>query len=193
MDFELWVQRTGSFPLSVLDSYNFTLHSRQCLSPCDQHVFLFVFGTALEARSGRNTLVICFFAGGAISLLLGIPLYPSNEIIIGSSIAISSVIGAVLVMMPFKPAPIFLFRAPLGLIAIIYLIFNAFFAYYGQTALGIAYPSHIIGFFVGTAIALVQRVYQQSKPVDSAKTIPSNPNRSNLLYQLAIALQSSWP
>jgi membrane associated rhomboid family serine protease len=115
---------------------------------------LLVFGSSLEIYSGQKILLLCFFVGGVMSLILGMPFYSSNEIIIGSSIAVSSVIGSVLVLMPFRPSPIFLFRAPLDLIAITYLIFNIFFAYYGQAALGIVYPSHVIGFFVGTLLGI---------------------------------------
>jgi membrane associated rhomboid family serine protease len=181
-----WASKFGFSALGLYHFQAWTLMTSLFIHANVYHLainmfFVFVFGTALEAYRGRNALLICFFAGGAVSLLLGIPLYPSNEIIIGSSIAISSVIGAVLVMMPFKPAPIFLFRAPLGLIAIIYLIFNLFFAYYGQTALGIAYPSHVIGFFVGIAIALVLRVYQRKRLIDARKISSSSAKLSGSL------------
>lgn len=117
--------------------------------------FLYVFGAALESGKGSKPLLIVFFIGGILPLLIGIPLYPPDTRIVGSSIAVSAVIGAVLVTMPNKPSPIFLFNAPLGLVATIYLIFNVFFAFYGQTALGIAYPSHVIGFIVGAGISLL--------------------------------------
>jgi membrane associated rhomboid family serine protease len=116
---------------------------------------LYIFGTALESSKGSKLLLVSFFIGGMASLKIGIPLYSPDTKIVGSSIAISSVIGAVLVMMPFKPAPIFLFRAPLGLIATIYLIFNAFFAYWADSSLYSPYTSRLIGFFVGVGIPLL--------------------------------------
>lgn len=119
--------------------------------------FLYVFGTALEVEEGSGLLLATFFLGGSLSLLVGIPLYPLDTDIVGSSIAVSAVIGASLVAIPDRKAPIFLFRAPLGLVAVIYLVFNAFLAYYTQAAQGIAYPSHVIGFFMGAAAALLMR------------------------------------
>lgn len=116
---------------------------------------LYVFGSTLEKEKGPGWMLLSFFVGGIASLLVGIPFYPSNEIIIGSSIAVSSVMGTVLVLLPFRRSPFYLFYAPLGLVAIIYAIFNAFLAFYGQTALGISYPSHVIGFVIGAVLAPV--------------------------------------
>jgi len=120
--------------------------------------FLYVFGTALEAEKGRGVVLAAFFVGGPLSLLVGIPLYSANTEIVGSSIAVSAVVGASLVAIPQKKSPVYLFYAPLGLIAVIYVVFNTFFAYYGQTAAGIAYPSHVIGFIMGAGIALLARI-----------------------------------
>ena len=124
---------------------------------------LYVFGTALESSKGSRFFLLTFFLGGAASLFIGVPLYSEATRIVGSSIAVSAVIGAVLATTPFKPSPIFLFKAPLGLIAVIYFIFNAFFAFYGQTTLGIAYPSHIIGFMVGVGFGLMSQLVLQHR------------------------------
>lgn len=119
--------------------------------------FLYVFGTALEVEEGSGLLLGTFLLGGSLSLLVGIPFYPVDTDIVGSSIAVSAVVGASLVAIPDRKAPVFLFRAPLGLIAFIYLVFNAFLAYYAQATQGIAYPSHVIGFLVGAAVMLLAR------------------------------------
>ncbi len=120
-------------------------------------LFLYVFGTALEEERGAKLMTATFFLGGVLSLLIGAPFYSANTKIVGSSIAVSALIGASLVVLPNKQAPIFFFRAPLGLMAVIYLVFNAFLALEGQTIAGIAYPSHVIGFVVGAAVAIATR------------------------------------
>ncbi len=117
--------------------------------------FLYVFGTALEEERGAKLMATTFFLGGVLSLLIGAPFYSANTKIVGSSIAVSALIGASLVALPNRQSPIFLFRAPLGLVAVIYLVFNAFLAFYGQTVTGIAYPSHVRGFLVGVVVAIV--------------------------------------
>jgi len=128
---------------------------------------LYVFGTALETQKGSKFLLATFFLGGILSLFIGIPLYSPATKIVGSSIAVSAVIGAVMVAIPNRPSPIFLFRAPLGLVALIYFIFNVFFAIYGQSALGVAYPSHIIGFLIGVGIVLVTSLAMKTNGMKS--------------------------
>jgi len=115
--------------------------------------FLYVFGIALEDRSGAKKTLVLFFAAGALSLILGIPFYPADTRIVGSSIAVSALVGADVVLAPNRKSPLLLF-APLGLVATTYLIFNVFMSVYDQSG-GIAYQSHIIGFFIGVIFGLV--------------------------------------
>jgi len=129
-------------------------------------LFLYVFGTAVEegVPGGARKVPLLFFIGGVASLFLGVPLYPLNTTVVGSSIAVSTVIGAVLAAIPMRRSPFFLFHAPLGLVATVYLIFNAFMTLaVPDSAGGVAYPSHVIGFVVGIAISLIWRAARQPK------------------------------
>jgi membrane associated rhomboid family serine protease len=72
------------------------------------------------------------------------------------------------VLTPNRRSPLLLF-APLGLVATIYLIFNAFMLIVDQSG-GIAYPSHVIGFFVGVILGLAWRK-GKGKAEDQTSTV----------------------
>jgi Rhomboid family len=93
-----------------------------------------------------------FFITGVTTLFVGKPFYSPDTHIVGASIAVSALVGAAVVISPNKNSPLLLY-APLGLVAVIYLIFNAFMLSLDQSG-GIAYQSHIIGFFVGVIFGL---------------------------------------
>ena len=117
--------------------------------------FLYIFGNALEDEIGAKKTLAIFFLGGVMSLLIGIPFYSPNTHIVGSSIAVSTIVGAVLILKPNNYSRIFFF-APLGLVATIYLIFNAFMGYFQQSG-EVAYASHAVGFAMGIIFGLVWR------------------------------------
>ncbi len=117
--------------------------------------FLYVFGVTVEDRIGPKKTMAIFFTAGVLSLLAGIPFYSPDTHIVGSSIAVSALVGATVVLTPDRKSPLLLF-APLGLVALIYLVFNAFMLVFDQSG-GIAYQSHMIGFFAGVAFGLLWR------------------------------------
>jgi len=118
-------------------------------------LFLYIFGVALEEKIGALRTMTIFFAAGIASLLAGVPFYSSDTHIVGASIAVSALVGAAVVLAPNRSSPLLLF-APLGLVATIYLIFNAFMLAFDQTG-GIAYQSHVIGFLVGLILGSAWR------------------------------------
>jgi membrane associated rhomboid family serine protease len=118
-------------------------------------VFLYVFGIALENEIGSKKTLAIFFLAGVLSLLVGIPFYSFDTHIVGASIAVSALVGAVLVLVPNRNSPLLLY-APLGLVAVIYLIFNAFMLAFHQSG-GIAFQSHLVGFFIGVIFGLAWR------------------------------------
>ena len=127
-------------------------------------LFLYVFGNALENRVGGKKTISVFLAGGIVGLIAGIPFYSPFVIIVGSSIAVSALLGAVIVLNPSdKSSPLFLLL-PLGLVAVIYVIFNAFMLLYDQSG-GVAWPSHIIGFCVGVFFGVLWRGNKKEQTV----------------------------
>jgi rhomboid family protein len=114
--------------------------------------FLYVFGSALEDRIGARKTLSIFFIGGTSSLVVGIPLYAPGDHIVGSSIAVSALVGAAIVLDPDKKSMLLLY-VPLGLVAVIYVIFNVFMFLYDQSG-GVAWGSHIIGFSFGVLFGI---------------------------------------
>jgi len=80
----------------------------------------------------------------------GTELSDKQDRLVGSSIAVSPLLGTAIVLnLDEKSSTVFLFL-PLGIVAIIYVIFNAFMFLYDQS--GAAWPSHIIGFLTGLLV-----------------------------------------
>jgi membrane associated rhomboid family serine protease len=80
-----------------------------------------------------------FFGVGILSLIAGMPFHSPETHIVGSSIAVSSLVGAGLAVLELdkRSSPLVLF-APL--VAVIYIIFNVFTLAYDQSG-GVAWLS----------------------------------------------------
>ncbi|MEM2108851.1 MAG: rhomboid family intramembrane serine protease [Candidatus Bathyarchaeia archaeon] len=109
-------------------------------------LFLFVFGNTLEKELGAGKTLSAFFIGGTLSFLLGVFFYPPETFLIGASAAIFTLAAVAMLVKPLKFS--FLFLMPIGLVALIYFIYNVFAVYYGAEG-NIAYISHVIGFLIG--------------------------------------------
>lgn len=115
-------------------------------------IFLFVFGNALEKEVGAGKTYLAFFVGGVFALLLGIFFYNPDVLLIGASAAIFTLTAVVMLVKPLKFS--FVFFMPLGLVAIIYMVYNVIAI---QTDVGgnIAYISHLIGFSIGLPLGIM--------------------------------------
>lgn len=109
-------------------------------------VFLFVFGNTLEKELGAPKTLSVFFVGGIVSFLLGVFFYTPQTFLIGASAAIFTLTAIAMLVKPLKFSLFFLM--PVGLVAIIYLIYNVLAVYFGGEG-NIAYISHVIGFLIG--------------------------------------------
>jgi len=108
--------------------------------------FLYVFGNTLEDVVGTKKSMAVFFFGGISSFLLSLLFYPPDILMIGASAAIFTVTAAVMLTKPLKFS--MLFMLPVGLVAIIYFIYNLVAVYY-EVGGNVAYASHLIGFILG--------------------------------------------
>ena len=116
-------------------------------------LFLYVFGSTLEKEIGFSRMMIAFFLGGALSFVLSLFFYSYDTIMIGASAAIFTLVAIVMLIKPLKFS--WLFLMPLGLVAILYFIYNIFAAYYPQFGeSGIGYWGHIIGFLTGVPFGI---------------------------------------
>jgi membrane associated rhomboid family serine protease len=108
--------------------------------------FLYVFGNTLEDVVGAEKTMAVFFFGGISSFLLSLLFYHPNVPMIGASAAIFTVTAVVMLTKPLKFS--MLFMLPVGLVAIIYFVYNLIAVYY-EVGGNVAYASHIIGFMLG--------------------------------------------
>lgn len=109
-------------------------------------LFLYAFGNTLEREAGAGKTMLAFFVGGVLSLLLGVFFYASAVYLVGASAAIFTLTAAVMLVKPLKFS--FIFFMPLGLVALVYVIYNVIAVYTGVEG-NVAYVSHVIGFAVG--------------------------------------------
>jgi membrane associated rhomboid family serine protease len=112
-------------------------------------IFLYAFGNALEREVGAAKTYVAFFSGGVLSFLLGIFFYDPNVYLIGASAAIFTLTAVMLLVKPLKFS--FIFFMPLGLVALVEIIFNIAAVQTGMEG-NVAYVSHVIGFAVGVPL-----------------------------------------
>jgi len=114
-------------------------------------IFLYAFGNALEKEVGDEKTFLAFFLGGILSLLFGVFFYTPDVFLIGASAAIFTLTAVVMLVKPLKFS--FIFFMPLGLVAIIYIIYNVVAVQTGVEG-NVAYISHVIGFAVGIPLGV---------------------------------------
>jgi len=114
-------------------------------------IFLYAFGNVLEKEVGAGKTYLAFFVGGVLAFLLGVFFYDPQVYMIGASAAIFALTAVVLLVKPLKFS--FLFFMPLGLVAVIYIIYNVL-AVQSNIEGNIAYISHVIGFAIGIPLGI---------------------------------------
>ena len=110
-------------------------------------VFLYVFGRAFEEEAGGEVTMVAFFVGGVTAFLAGSFCYGFGVQMIGASAAIFTLAAAAMLVKPLKLSVFFLF-IPLGLVAVLYLIFNVFAVLLGFGG-NVGYVAHVAGFIIG--------------------------------------------
>jgi len=116
-------------------------------------IFLYVFGKVVEEEAGANAVTIAYFLGGAGSIIFSSFFYGFNVQMIGASGAIFTLSAAAMLIKPLKSSVFFLF-VPLGLVAILYFIFNVF-AVSLSFGGNVGYVTHVAGFLIGTPFGIV--------------------------------------
>jgi len=110
-------------------------------------VFLYVFGNAVESSAGGKMMMAVFFVGGVGSFLVGTYYYGYTIIMVGASAAIFALAAAAMLMKPLKSSLLFFFM-PLGLVAILFFIFNLLAVYFSVGG-NVGYVGHVAGFLIG--------------------------------------------
>ena len=109
-------------------------------------IFLYVFGNTLESVTNAKRMLTAFFVGGILSFPLSIPFFPPDSTFVGASAAIFTLAAVVMLLKPLRFS--WLLLMPVGMVAIVYFLYNALAVYFNLQS-NVAYISHVIGFSLG--------------------------------------------
>lgn len=129
-------------------------------------LFLMIFGLAAERALGSRRFLALYLSGGALANLAGAFTLPEvSAPIIGGSGAVSAVVGAYLALFPrarlglVLPLGLFLefVKIPASLLIGVWIVVQLLFTYVGPAFGAVVWWTHIAGFAVGVAFALISR------------------------------------
>lgn len=109
-------------------------------------IFLYVFGNTLESVTSSKRVLAVFFVGGILSFPLSLPFFSYDATFVGASAAIFTLAAVVMLMKPLRFS--WLLLMPVGMVAIVYFLYNAVAVYFHYQS-DVAYISHVIGFSLG--------------------------------------------
>lgn len=159
-----WLQQLAELRAARLVSALF-IHA-DWLHVTGNMLFLIVFGVSAERALGTARFLALFVAGGALANLIGaFTLAGTHAPIIGSSGAVSAVVGAYLALFPrarlglVLPLGAFLefVRIPAPLLIGFWAMLQLLFTYVGPAFGAVAWWTHIAGFVIGIVFALLSR------------------------------------
>lgn len=129
-------------------------------------LFLVVFGVSAERTLGSTRFLAMFVLGGALANLVGaFTLAGTSAPIVGSSGAVSAVVGAYLALFPqarlglVLPLGVFLefVRIPAPLLIGFWAMLQLLFTYVGPAFGAVAWWTHVSGFAIGVVLALLSK------------------------------------
>lgn len=129
-------------------------------------VFLLIFGSAAERALGSIPLLLLFLLCGALANFAGAGFYSNLAApIIGSSGAVSAIVGAYITLFPRArlgiviPLGVFVefVRMPAGVLIAIWILIQMLFVVVGPSFGALAWPVHVVGFLSGAAFAFLSR------------------------------------
>lgn len=166
----------GTVPINLLDSRRTPWSLVRLVTALFIHVdwlhltgnllFLMIFGLSAERVLGSRRFVFLFVIGGALANLIGaVSLSSVNASIVGSSGAVSAVVGAYFALFPrarlglVLPLGLFLefVRVPAALLIGFWILLQFLFTFIGPTFGAVAWWTHIAGFGIGIVFALISR------------------------------------
>ena len=129
-------------------------------------VYLWVFGIKVEQRIGSLGMLLAFLLGGALAnVIVALQLPQLDSPIIGSSGAVSAVVGAYLGLFPGRKIGLFLplglylqfARVPALLVIGSWFTLQLLYTVFGPINEAVAWWTHLAGFALGLSFALVAR------------------------------------
>lgn len=132
--------------------------------------YLWVFGVKVEQRIGSVFMALVFIAGGALAhVVVALRVPDLLTPIIGSSGAVSAVVGAYLVLFPasriglFLPLGVYLqfARVPALLVIGSWFTLQLVYSAFGPITGAVAWWTHLAGFVIGLMFAMLARAMAQ--------------------------------
>jgi membrane associated rhomboid family serine protease len=129
-------------------------------------LFLMIFGLSAERALGSRRFLTLFLAGGALANLVGaLTIANTSAPIIGSSGAVSAIVGAYFALFPrarlglVLPLGLFLefVRIPAPALIGFWILLQVLFTFVGPAFGAVVWWTHIAGFALGILFALVSR------------------------------------
>ena len=129
-------------------------------------LFLMIFGLPAERALGSRRFIALYLVGGALANLVGaLTLSSVNAPIVGSSGAVSTVVGAYLALFPRSrlglvvPLGLFLefVKVPAPLLIGFWVLLQLLFTYVGPGFGAVVWWTHMAGFLIGVAFARVSK------------------------------------
>jgi membrane associated rhomboid family serine protease len=129
-------------------------------------LFLMIFGLSAERVLGSSRFLLLFLAGGATANLVGaVTLATANAPIVGSSGAVSAIVGAYFALFPrarlglVLPLGLFLefVRIPAPALISFWILLQFLFTFVGPAYGAVAWWTHIAGFGFGILFALISK------------------------------------
>lgn len=129
-------------------------------------VFVLIFGLSAERLMGARRFVVLYLTCGALANACGAIVYQaSGSVIVGSSGAVSAIVGAYITLFPTArlglviPLGLFLewVRMPASVLIGIWVLIQVLFAIAGPATAALAWPVHLAGFIAGVLFALASR------------------------------------
>jgi len=178
----LMLRRWGTIPSSLFDASTpltaqwLLLHPARLFTALFIHVgwlhlignllFLMIFGLPAERSLGSMRFLLLFLVGGALANLAGaLTLANANAPLVGSSGAVSAIVGAYFALFPrarlglVLPLGLFLefVRVPAAALIGFWIGLQFLFTFVGPAFGAVAWWTHIAGFVIGILFALVSR------------------------------------
>ena len=122
-------------------------------------IVLLLFGITLEEEIGSKKFLLLFFGGAFFGDILSSLIYPANQISVGASAGIFSIIGATMLIKPIR-IEIFL-PIPLGIIGLGYLIYAIVGAITGYPQ-HVAHVAHIGGSLIGLSYGFYKKGFRNA-------------------------------
>jgi len=129
-----------------MDSDNRNLRACQPDPPTRECDLPLRFRQHFGERDEFETNAHCFFVGGVLSFPLSLPFFLPDATFVGASAAIFTLAAVVMLLKPLRFS--WLLLLPVGMVAIVYFLYNALAVYFNLQS-HVAYISHVIGFSLG--------------------------------------------